>query len=222
MRLGELADGRTGYKIEGEVCGSIDLFFFDIEACVDFRLESGAPPDIAIPPLVSGVSLIARSPALVQGTATDEPVDAALADAATANADLPVVPIDVIPVVMFGAPPFATGVTFEGAPLNGASGGRTVHRSDDAIAYTLTAVELLGPLGDGAAPATWWTLRPPTEANESAQLALLSWVPDPDAQGAAGERPARRVGERPVGLGVRRRSPAGAGAVDVPRRPARP
>ena len=185
VRLGELPDDpeSTGYRIHGEVCGSIDLFFFEIEGCVDFTIEEDQPPDIAIPTLVSGVTLVGRSPALVHGTASDGPVDAGLGQAPEGAAQpaedkLPVVPIDAIPVIEFSAPPMAGGVTFLGTALGGASGGREVQRSSDKITYTLQSVNLTGPLSPGTAPATWWTLRPPNEANESAQLALLSWVPN--------------------------------------------
>jgi hypothetical protein len=182
VRLGQLPGEppSSGYKIHGEVCGSIDLFFFEIEGCVDFTVE-GDPPPMAFPPLVDGVTLVNRSPALAHGTGTDDPVDGGLGDAVVSKIDLtiPVVPIDAIPVVMFSAPPMADGVTFAGTALGGASGGREVERSTDKMTYTLASVELIGPgLSSGPTPATWWTLRPPNEANESAQLALLSWVPN--------------------------------------------
>jgi large repetitive protein len=186
VRLGELPGqpDETGYEIHGEVCGSIDLFFFEIEGCVDFTLKDKAPPDIVIPTLVGGITVVGRSPALVHGTATDGPVDAGLgkaveASAQPAEADMPVVPIDAIPVIEFSAPPMESGVTFRGNDLGGASGGHEVQRSSDKITYTLDKVELQGPLSPGTAPATWWTLRPPNEANEAAQLALLSWTPNP-------------------------------------------
>lgn len=209
VRLGELPNDDSGYRIHGEVCGSIDLFFFEIEGCVDFTLEDNAPPEIAIPDLVGGLAIVNRSPALVHGTASDGPVDGALADAIRADnepawAGLPPeqqavanVPIDAIPVVSFTSPPFdgphpgnnaLADVTFLGTSLGGASGGLVVKRSDDRITYELTKVDLVGPVlppadppvpPDTATPATWWILRKPEESNESAQLALMSWVPTP-------------------------------------------
>lgn len=193
VRLGEVPGSNpvvNGYLVEGEVCGSIDLFFFDIEACIDFRLEDNSPPDITIPDLLAGVSLVSRSPALVHGTAADQAVDAAIGDAIRSAtepnwATLPDdqqaagrVPIDAIPAVMFSAPPMvAGGVTFLGSPLGGASGGREIERSNDRVTYTLEAVDLVGTVVGTNKPASWWTLLPPTEANQAAQLALLSWVP---------------------------------------------
>lgn len=217
VRLGELPGSDpvdSGYEIHGEVCGELDLFFFSVKGCVDFTLKDNAPPDLAIPPLLDGVSLIARSPALVHGTGTDEPIDGAIGHAVASAAapgwgSLPAdpaddtpeqaairaatnVPINAMPVVMFAAPPMANGVTFEGEALGGSSGGREVIRSTDQVTYTLTSVELVGDLLDTrtitllgvevvidlGTPATWWTLQPPTDANESVQLALLSWVPN--------------------------------------------
>jgi hypothetical protein len=186
VRLGQPPGqpAQSGYKISGEVCGSIDLFFFEIEGCVDFTLEDNSPPGIVIAALVDGVTLVSRSPALVHGTASDDPVDAGIGDAKQgsaqpAEADMPHVPIDAIPVVMFSAPPMESGVKFLGTDIGGSSGGHEVQRSTDKITYTLTKVELNGPVSAGPTPATWWTLRPPTEPNESAQLALLSWIPNP-------------------------------------------
>ncbi|MBE2319355.1 hypothetical protein DVA67_025490 [Solirubrobacter sp. CPCC 204708] len=184
VRLGELPDDpdSTGYRIHGEVCGSIDLFFFEIEGCVDFTLEEDQPPDIAIPALVGGVTLVSRTPALVHGTASDEPVDGGLGKATATQDDpkIPVVPINAIPVIEFTAPPFEKNdLKFRGDALGGSGGGREIQRSSDKLSYTLTAVDIAGPLSKPGGPATWWTLRPPTEANEAAQLALLSWVPNP-------------------------------------------
>lgn len=192
VRLGEVPGSdpvENGYLVEGEVCGSIDLFFFDIEACIDFKLEDSSPPGISIPDLLAGLSVVSRSPALVHGTGADQAIDAALGEAIRSGSQpdfngLPEnqqaagrVPIDAIPVVMFSAPPMAGGVTFKGKLLGGASGGREIQRSNDRVTYTLESVELVGTVIGTNTPASWWTLRPPTDPNESAQLALLSWLP---------------------------------------------
>jgi hypothetical protein len=203
VRLGELPGSsppESGYKIDGEVCGKVSFFFFDIEGCISFTLQDNALPPVVIQDLVEGTSLVSRSPALVHGTASDEPVDGAFgnaihgtepawnslpadpADDTAAQAAIRKamnIPINVIPVVMFTAPPLANGVTFEGQAIVNSSGGRTIIRSSDKITYTLESVDLVGPISAGNKPATWWTLHPPTHANESAQLALLSWVPNP-------------------------------------------
>ena len=206
-------DEVTVYTIKGQVCGEIDLFFFTIKGCVDFELTGGdTPPGPAPAPLISSVTLMSRSPALVAGTATDRPVDAGLGDAVpslTLPVDppplppgappdgklrMPVVPIDAFPVLVMSAPPIAddphpetdpaapTKATFFGAqlPNPGTPEHGYVQRGDDWFRYDLKSVELLGPtLSEGPKPAVWWQLRPPTEGNVNAALALLSWIPTP-------------------------------------------
>ena len=97
-------------------------------------------------------------------------------------------PIDAIPLVMLAMPP-VTGSTqyfFRGANVNLAPGPGTpaapadgwVQKGNDVFQYTLKKVELIGELLDGATPAVWWPQKAGDEATE-AQLALLSWVPDP-------------------------------------------
>ena len=61
-----------------------------------------------MPPLVKALKLISRSPALVLGSGTDKPIDSAIGDGKegdTQPGDLPVVPIDAIPVIMMAMPP---------------------------------------------------------------------------------------------------------------------
>ena len=205
VRLGELPDGPKdaqgkstagGYEIHGEVCGKVDLLLFEAEACVDFTISDGTTPGIAVPALVNAVALVGRSPALVQGSGTGAPIDASIGDA-IASGDEPDwgslpkelwairdVPLDIVPVVMCSAPPLThdaatdTELMFGALLTGGASGGRTVERSSDRLTYTMTAVELKGDTAAGLKPATWWTQRPPDEANETSQLALLSWTPN--------------------------------------------
>jgi hypothetical protein len=98
------------------------------------------------------------------------------------------VPIDAIPLAMLAMPP-VTGSTkyfFRGAAVNLAPGPGTpaapadgwVQKGNDVFQYTLKQVELIGELLDGSTPAVWWPQKAGTEAT-AAQLALLSWVPDP-------------------------------------------
>ena len=200
VRLGELPSGGTGYDVRGEVCGKIDLFFFDIEGCVDFRVTDGALPPMAIPDLVGGLTLVSRSPALASGTASDEAVDGSLAEAVRSDtvpnwagfdledprrkaAD---VPIDAVPALQFVVPPYDRahpGVSrptlqFLGTDVTNTSGGREIIRSGDTLSYDVLSVDITPTVTGGPTPATWWTLRPPNEANEGVHLALLSWVPE--------------------------------------------
>ncbi|HYO83934.1 MAG TPA: hypothetical protein VES20_21200 [Bryobacteraceae bacterium] len=184
--MGEDSNGTKISRIGGEICGEVEFLFFTISGCVDFQLGSGQPAP-NIPPLVKGVRLISRSPALVVGTGTDRPIDGGLGEASDQNVDtpakkLPVVPIDAIPLVMMSAPPLqADGLKFHGEPLNhtpGAPADGWVARGDTYYKYTLTAVNLSDPLSSGAKkPATWWEPKSGDTALE-AQLALLSWIPE--------------------------------------------
>ena len=133
------------------------------------------------------MKLVSRSPALVVGTGVDKPIDASLADAVEVDsrptsATLPCVPIDVIPVLMLAMPPLQDpALRFLGQAIGGtpdAPGDGWVQRGDVWYRYTLTAVSLKGPVTAGKTPATWWNTKAGDKALE-AQLALLSWVPDP-------------------------------------------
>ena len=96
------------------------------------------------------------------------------------------VPVDAIPLAMLAMPPVTSGTAyhFEGAPValnpgvTGVAADGWVQRGDDVFKYELTKVELIGDLLDGATPAVWWPQKAGDEA-AAAQLALLSWVPDP-------------------------------------------
>lgn len=183
--VGTRGDGSKVSRIDGDVCGEIDLFFFSIEGCVHFHLGEDAVPPPPPPPLIKSLKLISRSPATVTGTAVDKPVDGGLGDGvegATLPGNLPVVPIDAIPVLMMSAPPVDSALTVFGAPVGGSPGAPPdgfVQRGDLWYRYELQSVDLIGGVTVGNTPATWWTLFPPTDPNYNAQLALLSWVPTP-------------------------------------------
>ena len=98
------------------------------------------------------------------------------------------VPIDAIPLVMLAMPPITenTEYFFRGAAVDQAPGPGTpeapadgwVQKGNDVFQYKLKKVELIGELMDGSTPAVWWPQKAGSEATE-AQLALLSWIPDP-------------------------------------------
>jgi peptidoglycan hydrolase-like protein with peptidoglycan-binding domain len=172
--------------ISGQLCGEVDFLFFSISGCVTLTIGNDATvPDP--PGLVKSVKLISRSPTLVVGTGVDKPIDSSLADAVEADsgptpATLPCVPIDVIPALMLAMPPLQDpalcflGQTIGGTPDAPSDGW--VQRGDVWYKYTLTEVTLKGPVTPGKTPATWWNTKAGDKALE-AQLALLSWVPDP-------------------------------------------
>lgn len=174
--------------VHGEVCGSVDLFFFEIKGCVSLTIGSEPDDDPAAKPLVAGVSLVSRSPALLEGTATDRAVDGSLGEArdtATSSADpLLSVPLDVIPVVsLTAAPTAAAGAVLGGDPLghSGAGANPWSRIGDRWWRYEVVSVTLAATLlpADGKTPSTWWTGRPPGQTVPRTALALLNWLPTP-------------------------------------------
>ena len=186
--IGEDAQGNKICRIEGEICGKIDFFFFTIEGCVDFVIGENAVPVPDPPALARTMKLVSRTPALVVGTGVDKPIDGGIGDAPEGNSQpaantIPVVPIDAIPVLLMSAPPLEDGVLkFNGEDIGGTSEapapGQFVQRGDTFYEYTLKSVELTGPVTAGKTPATWWKQKSGDTALE-AQLALLSWIPEP-------------------------------------------
>ena len=190
-------DGAGGHiaQISGDICGKVDFLFFSISGCVSFSLGGASIPLPPAPHLIKSLKLISRSPALVLGTGVDKPIDSALSDGVeggdTQPGGLPIVPVDVVPAIMMAMPPLQDpSLTFFGqaiggtpdAPGPGAAPNPTdpgwVQRGDMWYQYTLTKVELIGPVTAGKTPAVWWNSKAGDQALE-AQLALLSWVPDP-------------------------------------------
>lgn len=182
--------GGLATRIKGEVCGEVDFFFFSVEGCVSVEIGSGddKPP---IPSLVDKMALKARSPALALGTGTDQPVDGSLGDAKQGGSqpgDLPVVPIDSIPVLALVLPAASDGADFLGTAIPNAPSlpaGGFAPRGSESYAYKVTGVSLerVGQAGSpvigSGTPATWWTTSATTEPSNAAQLALLTWEPDP-------------------------------------------
>lgn len=195
VQIGELSDGTEVSRIDGEICGEVDLFFFTIKGCVDFHLGQDGAIVPAAPDLVRAVSLVSRSPALVVGTGVDKGIDSKIGDALKQSAQpatnvkgLPVVPIDAIPVITMSATPVDTGLTILGQDPGGSPGAPApdgfIKRGDYSYKYLVKGVELTRAdggdvVGPGPTPSTWWTLNDPTEGNLVAQLSLLNWVPNP-------------------------------------------
>lgn len=175
--------------VHGEVCGKVDFFFFSVKGCVSLTLGSGPPDDPVAPPLVAGVKLVSRSPALVEGSAVDRAVDGTLADAVEVGeaGALPTVPLDAVPVVLLEVPPsVASGDVILGGTAKGSSGlpaNPWIRRGDRWWRYRINAVELVGalqpPPPTGKTPATWWSRGSASDAQQGPALALLSWLPTP-------------------------------------------
>jgi large repetitive protein len=193
VQVGTKSDGSEVSRIDGEICGEVDLFFFSIEGCVDFHI--GEPNAIipAAPDLVRAVPLVSRTPALVVGTGVDKGIDSKIGEAVLQSAQpagndarLPVVPIDSIPLITMSATPVDTGLIIMGSAPGGSPGapaGGFVKRGDFSYRYLITKVELTradggAAVGPGPTPATWWTLNDPSGDNLVANLSLLNWVPN--------------------------------------------
>jgi large repetitive protein len=173
-------------RIEGSVCGAIDLFFFSIEGCVDFALGS-APPQRTPPPLVREMSLVSRSPALLEGSGTI-PIDAALGQAAEGGEPIAAeVSVDVIPVLVMDCPPllsaqYSSFCESPGQVPNVTSDG-WIERGDGKLKYVLKSVTLTEgtpPTSpSGALPkSVWWSRDDaPGGVDPTCQLALMNWVP---------------------------------------------
>lgn len=194
VQIGTKADRTEISRIDGEICGEIDLFFFSIKGCVDFHIGEEHAIVPAAPELVRAVSIVSRTPALVVGTGVDRGIDSKIGDAVAQAAQpaenlpaLPIVPIDSIPVITMSATPVDTALQIFGQAPGGSPGAPAdgfVKRGDYAYKYDLTSVELTrtdggAAVGAGPTPSTWWTLNDPTEGNLVANLSLLNWVPNP-------------------------------------------
>ncbi len=180
------SDGHD-YHVHGSVHGEVDFFFFSVEGTVDFTLNSPLNVPHVPPPLVDGVALVSRSPALVDGSGTDTVIDGVLGRAHRDGVDPPgeqpaPLPLDAVPVVEFAVTPVvdpalkvlgATPLSDSGAPPNA-----WVRRGANWWRYELRGVELTPVPGPGTTPSAWWVRAHPTDPLEGSRLALLSWLPE--------------------------------------------
>lgn len=177
--------------VHGEVCGKVDFFFFSVKGCVSLTLGDSPPPPPIAAPLVAGVKLVSRSPALIEGAATDRALDGVLADALNeaqaGSTPMPSVPLDAVPVILFNSPPSIAGGN---VVLGGVASGTTgltanpwVRNGDAWWRYEIVSVEMIGALQPappaGKTPAAWWNRGSPADPKHGPALALLSWLPTP-------------------------------------------
>jgi hypothetical protein len=180
--------------IDGEVRGSVDLFFFTIEGSVHVTLgDEPDSPSESPPDLVRGVSLQSRAAALLSGMSSDRPIDGKLTDAHHDGSAVPAeeaVPIDSIVVVHFDCTPrVKSGAAFSAAQTDspvsvkiGTPDGPSapaVRRGEPYYTYRVTGVSLDHALTDGKVPIVWWPGVPNPDAESKRELALLTRVPDP-------------------------------------------
>ncbi|OCB55639.1 hypothetical protein A5722_16965 [Mycobacterium vulneris] len=184
--------GASVVKIDGEVHGKVDLFFFSIEGSVHVTLGDSPDSPPAPPPLVTGVSLQSRSAALLSGISSDRPIDGKLFDA---HPDGPApageaVPIDSIIVVHLDCTARITaGAAFTtsdpaaavGVPIATPDGPPqpVVRRGKDFYTYRITGVTLDNSVTTGELPIVWWPTEPNPTSDSKRELALFSRVPFP-------------------------------------------
>jgi hypothetical protein len=190
------ADAPSPTFVRGQACGEVDFLFFSVEGCVHVEIGSKGGP-LAPPPLVGGMILQSRSPALVDGQGTDAPVDGSLGDAKEVTSvgtshdpDLLVVPIDAVPVLkLHAAPVLASGFTTFTLPLDQAPrslpGGWIDQGGGRSVRYQLHSLEIVPPLPPpdpaiGLPKATWQAFTSsPKGADTSVALAMFSFEADP-------------------------------------------
>jgi hypothetical protein len=166
--------------VKGEVCGSIDLWFTEIKGCVGITI--GSEPSLPDPePLAIGLSLQSHSPALIEGQATEAPIDSSLGVSHEVSEIVADVPLDAIPVLQMRFPPVfsptATGLEpllsaptlppgtdgwFSLGGVSGQKGGREARYeiSDLSISPAL-------PGNPPDIPVTWWQPARPRSAADS-------------------------------------------------------
>lgn len=168
-------------RLDGEICGRVEFFFFDVEGCVDFGMGAASLPGWTAPELVAEFAVMSRSPALAAGTGIGRPIDA--------KVPIDKVPIDSIPVLTLRAPPASPHPLVFGAPILGPAGGLYdgfVALGGRRVRYVVESVVLEGPLDGDIAPAdtpsVWWLREPPSATRGTVQLALLTSTPTPAAK----------------------------------------
>jgi large repetitive protein len=183
-------NGNDVVKIDGEVHGKVDLFFFSIEGSVHVTLgdDPDAPP--TPPDLVTGVSLQSRAAALLSGVSSDRPIDGKLFDA-HAEGPAPAaeaVPIDAIVVVHLDCSASLTanagftttdtaGPVTTVLPIPAGPAQPAVRRGKDFYTYRITGITLDHGVTHGELPVVWWPTEPQPTADSKRELALLSRVP---------------------------------------------
>lgn len=188
------ADFKT--YMHGEVCGSIDLFFFEISACVGITIGD-ALFDFEAPPLVRGMYLQSFSPVLSSGQGSSKPIDASLGNAlalgsSTTIADpskLLVVPVDTVPVLQFNSSPLLVtgfeGASFIKSPGNISGTNGVLYLGEgNSVEYKLKSITLTeagAPYSSGGdkPPSVWRIDRPngASATDTSIDLAMFSRVP---------------------------------------------
>jgi hypothetical protein len=92
--------------LHGTICGQVDAFLVTLEGCLEVYIGE-EERELALPDLINGVYLQSYAPVLTAGQSVERPIDASLGHAPpTEDSDeLPVVPIDSVPVIQLAYVP---------------------------------------------------------------------------------------------------------------------
>lgn len=177
--------------IHGKACGKVSFFFFSIEGCVEIEINNAItlkpPPD-----LLTSLTLVSRSSALMAGQGVDRPIDGALGKAAVKGVDviddnLLTVPIDSIPVVNLFATPDVNGCTTFTDTIDPSStytlDGYVSVSANNHVRYKLTSITINQALLEDTKPKPVRFWKKPTDnlgdEESSVDMAMLCWSPDP-------------------------------------------
>jgi hypothetical protein len=143
--------------VYAEVCARIRLLWFTIKGCVKIKIGSEHTPCDKVD-LVSNVYLQSFAPVLTQGQGGERPIDASLGDAVSSYTDtnIPIVPIDSVPVIQFTNAPFIPDdlVTFtkplDDPPNLKDNGGWVPAGGKLELKYVLSSITLFEVKDDGS------------------------------------------------------------------------
>ncbi|MCX7304301.1 MAG: hypothetical protein NTV73_08170 [Hyphomicrobiales bacterium] len=181
------------FYVRARIEGRVEFFFFEVSGGVTFELGDKNLEMPAAEPLLRGLSLHARSHALLPGQGADGPIDVSLGDATAGGEPLLIVPIDAIPVLQFEMRAhIGPDASFEGRHIPALlAKDAWVRRGERFYRYTVTSVSVeatdadgkphAAPFQDGDKPVAWWDRHsnPASGEDSNVQLALLNWIPDP-------------------------------------------
>ena len=177
-------DGHEPY-LSARFCAALDLFFFEIKACLGFATDDG-PPKPEAPDLIARIDAVAQPSVPLHGMAADTPIDASIG---RLDADSPVVdvPIDaVVTIQLTATPELAPNAVLNRTPTAtspATSEARSpwAHRGTWWFAYRIDRIQLTNEdTGETiSAPSAW--RRPPN--GDAVAIALLtSWPELTDAR----------------------------------------
>ncbi|PZX55353.1 hypothetical protein LV84_02491 [Algoriphagus ratkowskyi] len=197
--------GQEGLKtyINGKVCGSIDLWFFEISACIGVEIGDEGY-EVEPPKLVRGLYLQSFSPVLNSGQGSIKPIDASLGNGEEITlgaipSELIKVPIDTLPVIQFHASPRIAstfvGDSFVTDPGTFSGIGGKLQLSEEVeVEYILNKVQLLenGAVYESTSeekpPSVWRIDRPSNGSTTDTAIDLATFSRTPATAPYAIER----------------------------------